>query len=73
VAYLQFLQIPQPLVGYREVAQMVLGIGKHQASTVHVEDRVSGLDDLVYRILDGHLTEAQPAELGQGPMPLTVS
>jgi hypothetical protein len=44
----------------------MLGISEHQARTVHVEDRMSGANDLMHRILDAHLTEAQPAELGQG-------
>ena len=33
--------------------------------TVHGEDRVGGLHDVVHRILDPHLAEAQLAELVQ--------
>ena len=66
MVYLQLLQAAQPFAGYRGVAQVVLGISEHQARAVHVGDRMSGLNDLMHRILDAHLTEAQPAELGQG-------
>src|ERR1022692_1386362 len=46
----------------------MLGIGEHQARAVHVEDGMSGLHNLVHGILDGHLTEPQSAEFGQGPV-----
>jgi len=40
-------------------------VGQHQAGAIHGEDRVSGLDDVVHRVLDPHLAEAQFAELVQ--------
>src|ERR1022692_1326274 len=46
----------------------MLGIGEHQARAVHVEDGMSGMHNLVHGILDGHLTEPQSAEFGQGPV-----
>jgi len=65
VANLQFLQVAHAVVGYRGVQQVVIYIGQHQAGAIHGEDRVSGLDDVVHRVLHPHLTEAQFAELVQ--------
>jgi hypothetical protein len=65
VAYLQFFQMPHPLVRYRDVQQMVIDVGQHQPGAVHIEDRVRGLDDLVHRLFDPHLSEPQLAELVQ--------
>ena len=62
VAYLELLQVPHPLVRDRRVEQMMIHVGQHQPGAVYVEDRVRGLDDLVHRILDPHLAEAQLAE-----------
>src|SRR6202043_3614886 len=58
--------VAYPLVRDRRVAQVVLDVGQHQAGPVYGEDGVGGLDDLVHRLLDPHLAEAQPAELVQG-------
>jgi hypothetical protein len=44
----------------------MLGVRQHQAGSVDIKDRMSGLDDLMHGILDPHLTEAQFPELGQG-------
>jgi hypothetical protein len=56
----------EPLVRDRDVVQLVVGISEHQARAVYVKDRVSGLHDLMQRIFDTHLAEAQFAQLGQG-------
>jgi hypothetical protein len=37
---------------------VVIDVGQHQAGAVDGEDRVSGLDDVMHRVLDPHLTEA---------------
>ena len=66
MAYLQLLQMPQPVVRYRHVPQLMLGVRQHQARSVDIKDRMSGLDDLTHGILDPHLTEAQLPEVGQG-------
>jgi len=52
-----------PVVGHRDVAQMVLGVGKHQAGPSTSKDGVGGPDDLLHRVLHLHLAEPQPAEL----------
>jgi hypothetical protein len=65
MAYLQFLQVARPVIEYRDIPQAVLDVGQHQASPIHIEDRVSGLNDLAHRIHDAHLAEAQRAELVQ--------
>ena len=65
MAYLQFFQVPHPLVRYRGVQQVVIDVGQHQPGTVHIEDRMRGLDDLMHRVLDPHLAEPQLAELVQ--------
>jgi hypothetical protein len=66
MAYLQLLQMLQPVVGHRHVPQPMLGVRQHQAGPVDVKDRMSGLDDLLHGVLDPHLAEAQLPELGQG-------
>ena len=43
MAYLQFLQVARPVIEYRDIPQAVLDVGQHQASPIHIEDRVSGL------------------------------
>ena len=65
VTYLEFLEVPHPVVGNGGVQQVVVDVGQHQAGAVHGEDRVRGLDDVVHRLLDAHLAEAQLAELVQ--------
>ncbi len=66
MAYLEFFQVPHTLVRYRGVQQVVVDVGQHQPGTVHIEDRMCGLDDLMHRVLDPHLAEPQLAELVQG-------
>jgi len=44
---------------------MLLGVGQHEARAVHAEHRVGGAHDLVQRILDPHVPEAELAEFSQ--------
>jgi hypothetical protein len=64
---LEVFQVAEPFVGDRDVTQVVVDVGQHQARAVDVEDRVRGLDDLVQGILDPHLAEPQLPEFGQRP------
>src|ERR1700759_4638205 len=66
MAYLEFLQMPHPLVRNRGVQQVVVDVGQHQPGTVDIEDCMRGLDDLMHRVIDPHLAEAELAELVQG-------
>ena len=63
---LQLFQVREPIVGRGHAAQLLLGVGQHQARAVHVEHGVRGVHDLVQRVLDLHLPEAEPAQLAEG-------
>src|ERR1700689_4485853 len=65
VEYLELFQMPHPVIGDRGVEQVVLDVGQHQAGAVDREDGVGGLDDVMHRVLDPHLAEAQLAQLVQ--------
>src|SRR6202012_3909298 len=65
VADLDLFQVAHAVIGYGRVQQVVVDVGQHQAGSVHGEDGVRGLDNLMHGVLDTHLAEAQPAEFVQ--------
>ena len=62
---LKLLQVTESRIRRSHAAQVMLGVGEHQARAVDVEHRVRGVHDLADRVLNLHLTEPQPAQLNE--------
>lgn len=68
MADLQVFQVPEPVVGGSDLAQVLFVVDEHQARAVDAEHRMCSAYDLADRVFDPHLAEAELAKVPKGLM-----